>query len=197
MRKEGTASQCPQCRAMFYRSPSQRGSFCSKPCWYAFRSAKPSTLPQRFRSGVDTSGGGDACHNWMKSCVGTGYGAIRERGVTIRCNRLAYELAHGVVLTTEQHVLHSCDNPRCCNPKHLFLGTPKTNSDDKIAKGRNVSGERHHAYRFSKADKAAMAALRASGRSVRYIAALFKCSEGYVSAVCSAERQVHMTSTVP
>lgn len=185
MRKEGTTSSCPQCHEPFYRAPSQRGVFCSKPCWYAFKSAKPSTLEARFRRGVDTSGGPLACHNWTRSCLTSGgYGAIRERDTTIRCNRLAYELAHGVVLTTEQHVLHTCDNPKCCNPEHLFLGNPKINSDDKIAKGRNVFGERHHAYKYSAKDKAAMRALRAAGHSGKYIAKLFGCSDGYVSGVC-------------
>jgi hypothetical protein len=37
---------------------------------------------------------------------------------------------------------HTCDNPKCCNPKHLFAGTRQQNNDDKIAKGRGVMGEK-------------------------------------------------------
>jgi hypothetical protein len=41
-------------------------------------------------------------------------------------------------------VLHKCDNPRCCNPEHLFLGTSQDNQDDKVSKGRQARGDGHY-----------------------------------------------------
>jgi hypothetical protein len=55
-------------------------------------------------------------------------------------HRYAWFLAHGEVPALQ--VLHACDVPNCVRPSHLFLGTPKDNSDDKIKKGRQARGER-------------------------------------------------------
>jgi hypothetical protein len=57
---------------------------------------------------------------------------------------MAYQLKIGKI-PTGLHVLHHCDNPPCCNPKHLFVGTDKDNIEDMIRKGRNNTpkGESH------------------------------------------------------
>ncbi len=57
-------------------------------------------------------------------------------------HRIAWEEANGPI-PEGLHVLHSCDNPPCCNVGHLFLGTAQDNADDKVAKGRQLQGERH------------------------------------------------------
>jgi len=64
-----------------------------------------------------------------------GYGRIRYYGKRWLIHRLMYTLAFGDV-PQGLDVLHSCDNPRCCNPAHLWLGTDKDNAQDKSRKGR-------------------------------------------------------------
>jgi hypothetical protein len=54
-----------------------------------------------------------------------------------KCHRLAFELATGSELGTLL-ACHSCDNPKCCNPAHIFAGNHKANSDDAAKKGRFV-----------------------------------------------------------
>lgn len=76
------------------------------------------------------------CHEWQGARNQHGYGNIVVGGLMSRTHRVAWQLANGPI-PAGMHVLHHCDNPPCCNPEHLFLGTPKTNAEDKTAKGRD------------------------------------------------------------
>ena len=71
--------------------------------------------------------------------VGMGYGYTRHKGRNVRLHRLAYCEANGLEIgdIDSMYVLHSCDNPRCINPKHLRLGTAQDNMDDKMLRGRH------------------------------------------------------------
>lgn len=87
--------------------------------------------------GFDVSAGPTACWPWTRGRHKAGYGCVSGRWYA---HRLAYEIARGPI-PTGLHVLHRCDNPPCCNPAHLFLGTAADNSADKVAKGRQSRGE--------------------------------------------------------
>lgn len=82
----------------------------------------------------------EGCWEWQGSLDGQGYGQItyrlRQRS-PCRCHRLMFELSTGQRLDSPRCVLHRCDNPKCCNPAHLFEGTKQDNTDDMHAKGRN------------------------------------------------------------
>ncbi len=98
----------------------------------------PQPLAEQFEQYVDRSGGPDACWLWTRTRDDRGYGRIytptRQRSE--RAHRIAYELAHGPI-TDGMSVCHHCDNPPCCNPAHLFLGTHSDNMRDMVAKGRD------------------------------------------------------------
>lgn len=97
------------------------------------------TLKERFYSKVDNSSGPDSCWPWMASCVSGGYGQLgsTKGKANFLAHRLAWEFANGSIPEGMQ-VLHKCDNRKCCNPNHLFLGTQKENMHDMISKGRKV-----------------------------------------------------------
>jgi len=79
----------------------------------------------------------DGCWLWEGSKTKKGYGQIGYRNRVRRAHRMAYELKHGEGSAEGAQVLHTCDNPPCVNPAHLFVGTPQDNTDDMVAKGRD------------------------------------------------------------
>lgn len=107
---------------------------------HAFREtnmARPSIpLVERFWAKVDKSSGQNGCWTWTASTDHDGYGQIGNgSGRMVKAHRTSWELHNGPI-PDGLHCLHRCDNPPCCNPSHLFLGTNADNMRDCAAKGR-------------------------------------------------------------
>lgn len=77
------------------------------------------------------------CLEWKGSTDSKGYGQIRAFGKLILVHRIALQIKIGRLFIEEEKALHTCDNPSCCNPDHLFIGTQKDNVADMMKKGRN------------------------------------------------------------
>jgi len=101
----------------------------------------PSPISKRFWSKTKPSKvhswRGSACWEWQGATNEKGYGKFKLNGAVMRTNRVAWILANGMI-GGALHVLHHCDNPTCCNPKHLFLGTNQDNVNDREQKGRGA-----------------------------------------------------------
>lgn len=72
----------------------------------------------------------NGCMEWSGSVDGCGYGTIRSNGVVVKTHRIMADAPKGM------EVLHSCDNPRCCNVDHLSIGTHADNMIDRSRKNR-------------------------------------------------------------
>jgi hypothetical protein len=125
---------CLHCGAAFTKWPSAllrgEGRYCSYRCTAA---AKTVAIEVRFWANLDKSGD---CWTWKLATRGAhGYGITKWQGRSYATHRVAWELTHGPI-PPGVLVCHHCDNPPCCRPDHLFLGTPRDNMQDMIAKGR-------------------------------------------------------------
>lgn len=92
---------------------------------------------KRFWRKVAITAQPNLCWNWL--ATGDRYGFLRVGKTQYKTNRMAYFLYYGVD-PAELHVLHSCDNGKCCNPVHLSLGTHWDNMQDMAEKGRASKG---------------------------------------------------------
>lgn len=106
------------------------------------KTLKTPPLQDRFWSKVDRRGD-DECWPWIaaKRDSKRGYGAFWYQGRHRQATYMALILS-GATVPDGLMVRHECDNPSCCNPKHLLVGTHADNMADKTARGRQVRGER-------------------------------------------------------
>ncbi len=113
-----------------------QGRFCSPACYH--RSHAIPLIDRFFEFvGEKTSSG---CILWTGANNRHGYGKIwNEKSILTAAHRVSYELFVGSI-PDGLWVLHSCDNPPCINPVHLFLGTHADNMKDMVKKGRSAKG---------------------------------------------------------
>ena len=113
--------------------------------------------------------------DWIGAIKSNGYGHFIVHGHTILAHRYAYVAAHQEAIPEGILVCHHCDNRRCCNPNHLFLGSNKENLQDMVVKGRKnqVSGEACGGSKLSLVDVESIRNLHLSGLTTREIAKIY------------------------
>lgn len=125
---EYTCRVCGRVRESLYPSHAKR-KYCSRSCQHA---SLRRSLSDKFWPQVEK---GDGCWLWIGARTYNGYGYCAGRGA----HRLSWELHHGPI-QKGLLVCHKCDNPPCVRPDHLFLGTPRDNTQDSLVKGRSRPG---------------------------------------------------------
>lgn len=147
---------------------------------------KKQSIADRLFSQTKPSNNG--CIEWTGWTV-FGYGRMRLGEKRIAVHRLAYELKHGSI-PDGLCVCHKCDNRRCVNVDHLFLGTRTENNADKVAKGRQAQGplhgrrgESHPMAKINTADVVQIRSRYAKGEKQRDLAKEFNVSQTSISLI--------------
>lgn len=139
---------------------------------------------------------GPDCWIWLGatySAPGLPYGLVwQNEGKTWRtAHRVMWELKRGAIPEGLQ-VLHRCDNPRCVNPEHLFLGTAAENANDRHAKRRDARGVKHGRAKLSEQQVQEIRVRAAGGQSVNSLAKEFGVTQGVARKVVLRELWKHV-----
>lgn len=133
------------------------------------------------------SKGPNGCQIWTGALAGKGYGIFLpngRRGKRYYAHRYSWEAVNGQI-PEGMVICHRCDNPRCVNADHLFVGTQADNMRDMVEKGRSTSGEANPRAKLTKAD---VVAIRASDKSSREVAPLYGVSPGHIRSIRSGKK---------
>ena len=131
----------------------------------------------------------DKCWLWKGSTNGN-RAVFTISGKTHPASRIAYLITKGPIPEGLQ-VCHHCDNGRCVNPDHLFLGTHKENTQDMINKGRHwvQSGDKHYKAKLTDVQISELRTEAASGIPRSELVRKYGVSQPYVSRIINKQRR--------
>lgn len=135
---EADFHECPVCKSMFSHARCKLRKYCSEECsqrrLYSYRASK-----DFITDNIQIENG---CWRWCGYVGELGYGIAIINGKSWLMHRRAWTVFNGEI-PFGKFLCHKCDNPPCCNPDHLFLGTQADNLADCRAKKRNNIGIRN------------------------------------------------------
>lgn len=125
------------------------------------------------------------CWEWTGVLTPKGYGRFSNTAA----HRIAYTLIYGPIEEGAM-VLHRCDNPKCCNPRHLELGSHAKNMADAVDRKRMAHGARHPKSRLTK-EQAAYIRANPDGKKQAELAKQFGVTESAISYIRNGKRRIY------
>ena len=148
---------------------------------------------ERFIEKIEKSSDPEGCWNWKASLRG-GYGQFKVAGKMVLSHRFSFELFKGEI-PAGLCVCHTCDNPACVNPNHLFLGTHAENMADKVKKNRQsrLKGTEHPQSKLSEEQVLQIRELYATGNfSQRQLAKQFGVVQAQIYRIINRKKWTHL-----
>ena len=141
---------CEHCGKKFHKWKAEikrtNHNFCSKHCKSKYYANGTDVFDDKYE--IDDNG----CMNFTGHLNNSGYETVRYDGIVFLAHRLSYLLAYGDI-PKRRNVLHKCDNPKCINPKYLFVGMHKDNMQDMLKKERWIAKLSNENVRFIRNSK--------------------------------------------
>jgi hypothetical protein len=157
-------------------------------------SDNPKTLEERFWEKVDKKSD-EECWIWKASFRSDGYGQLHyiqdDKRNCFAAHRVSWRIHYGEI-PKEMCVCHVCDNPKCVNPKHLFLGTPLDNQLDMMNKHRHVFGEDHASAKLKEQNIPYIRRAYVNGRSLSALAREFDVYPSTIQRVIDGRTWRHV-----
>ena len=139
------------------------------------------------------------CWEWTASINNWGYGHFRRNNKTDKAHRVSYELFKGPI-PKGLCVCHTCDNPKCVNPDHLWLGTFGDNNRDRSSKGRSNAGhhknhpkgENHISSKLTEQDVKEIRMWGSLGHSTRKLAKVYNIHHSGIGNILTRKTWKHI-----
>jgi len=133
------------------------------------------------------------CWIWTAHLDSAGYGRfnVGREGIELRSHRVSFELFNYPIVH-KMHVCHTCDNPYCVSPTHLFLGTIADNMHDRDKKGRCQRGQNHFRAKLTEVEVRIIRDAYVAGFKVGKIADYFGIHNATISQILSRKLWKHI-----
>lgn len=146
-------------------------------------------IVERFNSKVNKNKE-DECWEWTGSYFTYGYGYLGIAGKNISATRISFAI-HNNKTPGKFFVCHKCDNPKCVNPEHLYLGTPQDNMNDMKNRGRSLRGERSPSSKLSNEDVQQIKNRYRNGEYQRTLAEEFGVAREHVNKIINGKKRIY------
>jgi hypothetical protein len=150
---------------------------------------------KRFWDKVTKSSNPDACWGWTAFIDPDGYGKLKVREYSnwrhMAASRLSW-LIHIGSIPKGKNVCHTCDNPQCTNPKHLWLGTARQNQLDKVKKQRQAIGSNCGAAKLNETEVREIKIRIQNGETDSSICLDYRVSPGAIWWIRKGVRWAHV-----
>lgn len=197
---------CQYCQKFFHVTPSVLrqggGRCCSLPCRDALNTLNAQPIESRMEQYIDRTSSPNGCWIWTGARDSAGYGTVflrMKQNDSKKSRKKDQDRAHRLMwirnfgpIPEGIFVCHRCDNPPCCNPEHLFLGSPADNNLDSVIKGRKPKGERSWNARLTGSQVREIRMLRQKGHPLHFLAKQFGVKRTTISSIVHRRTWKHI-----